>query len=59
MAYGSAITIMKSTGPGEVAVPTGAMFASCKRIFKDKVSVTNEFRSTMVAWETGTKKDLV
>jgi hypothetical protein len=59
VAYGSAITAMKATGPGEAAVPTGAMFASCKRIFKDNVSVTDEFRTTMVAWETGTRKEMV
>ena len=59
VAYGSAIMTMKPTGPGEAAVPTGAMFASCKRVFKDQVSVVGEFRSTMVRWETGTKKELV
>ena len=58
VAYGSAITTMKPTGPGEAAVPTGAMFASCKRAFKHHVRVVSEFRSTMMQWETGTKKEL-
>jgi hypothetical protein len=50
---------MKATGPGEVAVPTGAMFASCKRIFKEQVHVTDEFKTTLMSWETGAKKELV
>ena len=58
VAYGSAITTMKPTGPGEAAVPTGAMFTSCKRAFKHHVRVVSEFRSTMMQWETGTKKEL-
>jgi hypothetical protein len=59
MAYGSAITTMKATGPGEAAVPTGAMFASCKRVFKEQVAVVDEFRSTLMGWETGAKKEMV
>jgi hypothetical protein len=59
VAYGSAIAKMKATGPGEVAVPTGAMFASCKRIFKEQVHVTDEFKTTLMSWETGAKKELV
>ena len=45
-------------GSGEAAVPTGAMFASCKRVFKHRVHVVSEFRSTMMQWETGTKKEM-
>ena len=59
VAYGSAITKLKPTGPGEVAVPTGAMFASCKRIFKEDVSVTDEFKTTLMSWETGKEKERV
>jgi len=59
VAYGSAVVSMKPAGPGEAAVPTGAMFASCNRIFEGNVSVTDEFRTTMMSWETGTKKELV
>ena len=34
------------------------MFASCKRAFKNHVRVVSEFRSTMMQWGTGTKKEL-
>lgn len=60
VAYGSAGEKMKPTGKGEVAVPTTGTYKSCKRVFgKDAVSVTNEFRTTLVDWETGEKKDAV
>jgi hypothetical protein len=58
IAYGSAITSMKATGPGETAVPTGAMFAACKRVFGSQVAVVDEFRTTLVDWETGRKKEV-
>jgi hypothetical protein len=35
------------------------MFSSCKRIFKDKVVVVDEFRSTMISWKYGTRKQIV
>jgi hypothetical protein len=59
IAYGSAIITMKPTGKGETAVPTGSMFSSCKRIFKDQVVITDEFRTTKVSWETGTVSEHV
>jgi hypothetical protein len=61
VAYGSAVNTMPSTGKGEVAAPVGGMFAACKRVFKgnDRVSVTDEFRSTMIGWKHGTKKEHV
>jgi hypothetical protein len=52
---------MPAKGKGEIAAPVGGMFAACKRVFKgtDKVSVTDEFRSTMLSWTYGTKKERV
>ena len=44
------------TGRGECAVPTSGTYQSCKRIFKDKCSVVDEFRTTLVEYETGRKK---
>ena len=35
------------------------MFASCKRIFKEEVCVTDEFKTTLMSWETGAKKECV
>ncbi len=35
------------------------MFAACKRVFKDKVVVVDEFRSTMTSLKHGTKKEIV
>jgi hypothetical protein len=49
---------MKATGPGEVAAPVGDTFRACKRIFKEHLHVTDEFRSTMVCWESGKKKEI-
>lgn len=59
IAYGSAIISMKSTGKREAAVPTGSMFSSCNRIFKNQVAITNEFRTTKVSWETGAVSEKV
>ena len=59
VAYGSAVDSMNATGPGEIAAPVGPMFASCKRVFKDQVRVTCEFRSTMMSWKNASKKELV
>ena len=58
VAYGSAYTTMKPTGPGEVAAPVGEMYKACQRIMT-KTTPTWEFRSTMVGWQYGTKKELV
>ena len=57
-AYGHAVIGMKSTGPGEVAVPTAQTFAACKRIFKDRLRIVDENFSTKVSWETGKVKEL-
>jgi len=59
VAYGSTVTSMKATGPGEIAAPVDAMYASCRRIFKDQVVVVDEFRSTMMSWKHATKKENV
>jgi hypothetical protein len=59
IAYGSAYRSMKANGKGEISAPVGPMFSSCKRIFKDKVVVVDEFRSTMISWKYGTKKQIV
>ena len=58
LAYGSAGLKMKPTGKGEVAVPTTGTYKAALRVFKDKLSVTNEDRSTMVEWESGKKKEI-
>ena len=59
VAYGSAYSTMKSTGPGEVAAPVGEAYRACQRIFtKEHVHVTDEHRSTMVSWESGLKKEI-
>ena len=58
IAYGSAGIKMKPTGKGEVAVPTTGTYKAALRVFKDKLSVTNEDRSTMVEWESGKKKEI-
>jgi hypothetical protein len=55
IAYGSAYKSMKATGKGEIAAPVGPMFTACKRVFKDKVVVVDEFRPTMISWKHGTK----
>jgi len=58
--YGQAFQTMKSSGRGEMAVPTTGTFKSCQRVFKrENVLITDEFRSTAVAWETGKKKEAV
>jgi hypothetical protein len=64
VAYGSAYSTVKATGPGEVAAPVGDTFKACKRLnykikyhfFKEHLHVTDEFRSTMVFWESGMRK---
>jgi hypothetical protein len=58
LAYGSAAMTMKPTGPGEVAVPTAGMYASCERVFKAAVVITDEKFSTAVEWESGKRKEL-
>ena len=58
LAYGSAGLKMKPTGKGEVAVPTTGTYKAALRIFRDKLSVTDEDRSTMVEWESGKKKEI-
>ena len=58
--YGSAGLTMKSSGKGEVAVPTTGAFKACTRVFgKKSTSVTDEFRSTAIGWETGGRKEAV
>ena len=58
--YGQAVQTMKSSGRGEMAVPTTGAFKSCQRVFKrENVPITDEFRSTAVAWETGKRKEAV
>ena len=62
IAYGSAAMTMKATGKGEVAAPVGDTYKACKRIFngeKEAVDVVSEFRSTMVGWKSGKKKEIV
>ena len=58
LAYGSAGRKMKPTGKGEVAVPTTGTYKAALRVFKDKLSITDEDRSTMVEWESGKKKEI-
>ena len=38
--------------------PKAATYKAALRVFKDKLSVTNEDRSTMVEWESGKKKEI-
>jgi hypothetical protein len=59
VAYGSAFRSMKANGKGEISAPVGPMYAACKRVFKDKVVVVDEFRSIMMSWKHGTKKEFV
>jgi hypothetical protein len=59
IAYGSAVKSIKSTGKGEISAPVGQMFESCKRVFKNDVTVVDEFRTTIINWETGTTKEKV
>ena len=52
--YGSAILSMKSTGKGEISVPTTGAFKACKRVFgPQNVAPTDEFRTTMVDRQEG------
>lgn len=55
IAYGSAHKNMKAT----VAAPVGPMYKSCCRAFPQNVAVVDEYNSTSVKWETGTKKEKV
>jgi hypothetical protein len=58
--YGQAYQSMKPTGRGEVAVPTTTAYASCVRAFdKGRVRPTDEFRTTVMEWESGQRKHAV
>jgi hypothetical protein len=62
VAYGASGVNMKSTGKGEVAVPTNTNYKLCYKAMKDRgyqVKVQDEFRSTMIDWETGRKSERV
>ena len=62
VAYGASGINMKPTGKGEVAVPTNTNYKLCCKAMKDRgyqVKVQDEFRSTMIDWETGKKSDRV
>lgn len=57
VAYGSAGPSMRPGGRGEQSVPTTGTYAACRRAF-DTV-LTDEFRSTVVSWASGTRNELV
>ena len=58
-AYGSAGLKMKPSGKGEVSVPTTGAYKAAKRIFKGRCVVQDEFRSTVMDWETAERKEAV
>ena len=59
MAYGSACEHMKPGGKGELSVPTTGTYKAAKRAFGKDVDTTDEFRTTLMEWETGRKKEAV
>jgi hypothetical protein len=56
VAYGSSGPTMKASGRGEQAVPTTGTYKACLRVFgKGGTHLTDEFRTTVVDWESGSR----
>jgi hypothetical protein len=62
IAYGQAYVSMKSSGHGELAVPTTGAFKSCVLAFSggnDRVSVVDERYTSQMHWDTGRRFERV
>ena len=60
IAYGACGPTMAPSGKGELAVPTTGIYKSFQRTFGiDKVQLVDEFRTTLISWDTQLKKERV
>lgn len=62
VAYGQAYVSMKSSGPGELAVPTTGTYHACVRSFRGfghDVEVVDEHLTSQIDWESGSRFDRV
>jgi hypothetical protein len=59
VAYGQALMSMKSSGRGELAVPTTGAYRACSRIFEGRVTLVDECMTSQMHWETATRFDKV
>jgi hypothetical protein len=58
--YGHCVQSMKSSGKGELSVPTSQAFKACKRVFgPSRVKATDEWGTTVMDFESGGRKEAV